>query len=59
EISSIADSLDARIQQPIIRQNRWRAPVLVPLGKPTVVFKSDSLDSKGSLQVTVTATPLE
>ncbi|MDE3163782.1 MAG: hypothetical protein KGL64_11030 [Acidobacteriota bacterium] len=59
EISSIADSLDARIHQPIIRQNRWRAPVLVPLGKPTVVFKSDSLDSKGSLQVTVTAKPLE
>ncbi len=59
EISSIADSLDARIHQTIIRQNRWYAPVLVPLGKPTVVFKSDSLDSKGSLQVTVTATPLE
>ncbi len=59
EISSNADSLDARIHQPIIRQNRWTAPVLVPLDKATVVFKSDSLDSKGSLQVTVTATPLE
>ncbi|MDR3738813.1 MAG: hypothetical protein P4L40_07315 [Terracidiphilus sp.] len=59
EISSVADALDARIHQPIIRQNRWHAPVLIPLGKPTVVFSSDSLDSKGSLQVTLTATPLQ
>jgi hypothetical protein len=58
DISSVAEALDARIHQPIIRQNRWRSPVLIPLGKPTVVFSSDSLDSKGSLQVTVTATPL-
>ena len=59
EISSAADSGDTHIHQPIIRQNRWHAPVIIPLGKPTVVFSSDSLDSKGSLQVTLTATPLE
>jgi len=59
EISSAADSGDTRIHQPVIRQNRWHAPVIIPLGKPTVVFSSDSLDSKGSLQVTLTATPLE
>lgn len=59
EISSVADALDARFHRPVIRQNRWHAPVIVPIGKPTVVFSSDSLDSKGSLQVAVTATPLE
>lgn len=58
EISSVADAKDPNLRQPVIRQNRWHAPVLIPLGKPTVVFSSDLLDSKGSLQVTVTATPL-
>ncbi len=63
EVSSLAEtstlSSSALISDPVIRQNSWQAPVLIPVGKPTVVFKSDSLDSKGSLQVTVTATPLE
>lgn len=58
EISSIADPSEAHTHQPVIRQNRGAVQVLIPLGKPTVVFSSDSLDSKGSLQVTVTATPL-
>lgn len=59
DVSSVADALDARIHHPVIRQNKWQASALIPLGKPTVVFSSDSLDSKGSLQVTVTATPLQ
>jgi hypothetical protein len=59
EISSVADAKDPNLRQPVIRQNRWHAPVLIPLGKPSVVFSSDLLDSKGSLQVTVTATPLQ
>ncbi len=58
EISSIADPSEAHTHQPVIRQNRGSVQILVPFGKPTVVFSSDSLDSKGSLQVTVTATPL-
>ncbi|HEX5425044.1 MAG TPA: hypothetical protein VFW94_15970 [Candidatus Acidoferrales bacterium] len=44
---------------PVIRQNRWASRVLVPIGKRTVVFTSDSLDSKGSTSVAVTATPIE
>jgi hypothetical protein len=43
---------------PIVRQNVCDAPVLIPIGKPTAVFKSDSLESKGSLELLVTATPL-
>ena len=58
EISSIADARDPNLHQPVIRQNRWHAPVLVPIGKATVLFNSDSLDSKGSMQVSVTATPI-
>ena len=59
DISSVADAKDPNLHQPVIRQNRWHAPVLIPIGKPTVIFTSDSLDSKGSFQVTVTATPLQ
>jgi hypothetical protein len=48
-ITSVAENLDARVHQPIIRQNKWQAVVLIPIGKPTVVFTSDALDSKGSM----------
>ena len=44
---------------PVIRENRWRSKVLIPVGKRTVVFTSDSLDSKGSTRVVVNATPIE
>ncbi|HEX3470980.1 MAG TPA: hypothetical protein VHT28_07315 [Silvibacterium sp.] len=43
---------------PIVRQNKWSAMTLVPIGKPTVVFASDNLENKGRMQVEVTATPL-
>ncbi|MGH9590803.1 MAG: hypothetical protein ACRD25_10420 [Terracidiphilus sp.] len=46
-------------QEPVIRQNKWASRVLVPIGKRTVVFTSDSLDSKGSTRVVVTVTPIE
>jgi len=50
---------DPAINQPIIRQNKWQGICLIPTGKPTVVFSSDSLDSKGSTRILVTATPLQ
>jgi hypothetical protein len=37
----------------------WDAPVLIPIGKPTVVFSSDALESKGGMQLVVTATLLQ
>jgi hypothetical protein len=40
---------------PVIRTNRWQSPILIPLNKEMVVFTSDSLDSKGSMQIQVTA----
>ncbi len=59
EVSSVGTTSDPNLHQPVIRQNKWQAPVLIPIGKATVVFTSDSLDSKGSMQVVVTATPLQ
>jgi hypothetical protein len=60
EISSIARQTEvAGTGEPVIRQNVWDSIVLVPIGKPTVVFSSDDLDSKGKMQVEVTATRVE
>lgn len=58
DVSSVAER-DPNLHEPIIRQNRWQAIVLIPIGKPSVVFTSDTLDSKGSMQLVVTATPLQ
>ena len=63
EVSSLADSTHASASElpndPVIRQNSWQASVLIPVGKPTVVFASDALESKGGMQVVVTATQIE
>jgi hypothetical protein len=60
DISSVPDSRDSNSQTlPVIRQNQWQAVVLIPIGKPTVVCTSDTLDSKGSMQLVITATPVE
>lgn len=50
---------DPNFHEPVIRMNKWASRILVPIGKRTVVFTSDSLDSKGSTRVVVTATPIE
>jgi len=60
EISSIAHQTEiGGVGEPVIRQNVWDSMVLVTVGKPTVVFSSDDLDSKGKMQVEVTATKVD
>ena len=59
DISSIAADAETASQPPILRQNRWQANSLIPMGKPTVIFSSDNLQGKGKLQVELTATILE
>ena len=46
-------------QEPIIRHNQWESPVLIPIGKPTVIFSSDALESKNAMQVVATVTPIQ
>lgn len=62
EISSLAATAPASASElandPVIRQNYWEAAVVIPVGKPTVVFSSDALENKGGMQVLVTATLL-
>jgi|SRR5579871_1301441 len=43
---------------PVIRQTKWSSNVIVPIGKPTVIFSSDDVASKGQLQLELTATPI-
>jgi hypothetical protein len=59
EISSLATPVSAvNVSTPIIRQNKWHANTVLPLGKPTVVFSSDNVENKGRMQLEATATPL-
>ena len=60
DISSLAGTQNiSGVNEPVVRQNKWQAEVLIPIGKPTVVFTSDVLDSKGGMQLVVTATALK
>jgi hypothetical protein len=42
----------------VTHSNQWNAPVIVPIGKPTVILSSDALDSKGALQVVAIVVPI-
>jgi hypothetical protein len=59
DITGAAQPNDSGPRSPIIHQNRWQANVLIPIGKASTVFTSDSIDSKGSMRVVVTATPIQ
>ena len=64
EISSLApeaapSTASGLINDPVVRQNSWQASVLIPVGKPKVVFSSDALNTKGAMQLVVTASPLQ
>ena len=58
EFSSVSTPNSPNVNAPIIRSNRWQATLLIPIGKSTVAFTSDSLESKGSTRVLVTATQI-
>lgn len=45
--------------RPVVRQNKWDSGLLIPIGKPTVVFSADDLQGKGKMQVEVTATRID
>lgn len=47
------------LSRPVVRQNKWDSGVLIPIGKPTVVFSADDLQGKGKMQVEVTATRID
>lgn len=60
EITSMAGTQTiSGVNEPVIRQNRWQAAALIPIGKATTVFTSDVLDNKGAMQLAVTATPVK
>jgi hypothetical protein len=59
-VSSFAKSESiGGINEPVIRQKKWDSAVVVPVGKPTVVFSADDLEDKGKMQVEVTATRID
>jgi hypothetical protein len=58
DLSSV-DPADNQLHQPTIRSNKWMAGVTVPLSKPTVVFSSDDLSSKRTVQIELTVRPVK
>jgi len=59
EISNAASMPTSPARNPVIRQTKWGANVIVPVGKPTVIFSSDDLTTKGQIQLELTATPIQ
>jgi hypothetical protein len=57
EISSV-DPTTREADKPVIRQNRWMGDVVVPIGEHKVIFSSDDLASKRTMQIEVTVTPV-
>ena len=60
DVNSVADARDAATTHlPTMNQNKWQGQVLIPIGKATVVFSSDEMQSKGAMRLVVTATLLQ
>jgi hypothetical protein len=43
----------------LIHNTKWSSGVVVPIGKPTVIFASDDPTTKLQLQLELTATPIK
>ncbi len=57
EVSSIPQGEQTtQSQTPVLRQNKWSADVIVPMGKPTMIFSSDDVAGKGKMEIELTAT---
>ena len=56
DISSLDPATREATTQPTIRQNRWTGEVQVPIGEHKVIFSSDDLASRRTMQIEVTVT---
>lgn len=60
DVSSISEQQNiGNSREPVVRQDKWDSGVLIPIGKPTVVFSADDLNDKGKMQVELTATRID
>lgn len=60
EVSTVGEQQNiGNLKEPVIRSNKWDSAVLIPIGKPTVVFSADDLNDKGRMQVELTATRID
>jgi hypothetical protein len=60
EVSSIPGGPNSTSELgPVIRQFQWNSDVLISPGVPTTIFSSDDVNSKITMQIEVTATPIK
>ena len=56
-VDSVAAREEKNTRQPVIRNNRWDAAVIVPLRQPTIIFSSDDPFSTQKVQLQLTVNP--
>lgn len=60
EVTSVPPGTDlSAVGDPLIRQFRWNADILVSPGTPTTIFSSDDVGSKSKIQLEITATAMK
>jgi hypothetical protein len=59
EIAKSDVTAEKPIAAPVVRQLKWQSDVIVILGKPTIVFTSDSPSNTGKTELELTATEIK
>jgi hypothetical protein len=54
-LNSLADPSNTNSTSPVIRRNSWGSRVLIPIGKPEIIFSSDDPSTTHRFQVEITA----
>jgi hypothetical protein len=59
EIAKSDVTAEKPITAPVVRQLKWQSDVIVTVGKPTIVFTSDSPSNTGKTELELTATEIK
>jgi hypothetical protein len=58
DISSMSKTTPGTAERPVIRQTSWDSNVIVPIGKPMLIFSSDNSADRGKTELELTAVPI-
>jgi hypothetical protein len=59
EVAKSNATAEKSIPAPVVRQLKWQSDVIVTVGKPTIVFTSDSPSNTGKTELELTATEIK
>ncbi|MGI8771425.1 MAG: hypothetical protein ACR2JE_08300 [Acidobacteriaceae bacterium] len=58
DVSSSLASPTSTTSARIMRLTKWNSRVVVPIGKPAIIFSSDNMSDRGETELELTATPV-